>query len=150
MDSLLFKRYKIYEFIRDNENITEEISNTKRILINLEKENEKTIEFCNKKVIEEKREIEEAKEGKHFHENMTKREILVNEISQYIYWLTIIEISKRLRYKDSKIEKEINKILEKIEIKNIGETDSITIDEIVKHDLEDMKTKRYLKEVIEI
>ena len=53
MDSLLFKRYKIYEFIRDNENITEEISNTKRILINLEKENEKTIEFCNKKVIEE-------------------------------------------------------------------------------------------------
>ncbi len=81
---------------------------------------------------------------------MTKREILVNEISQYIYWLTIIEISKRLRYKDSKIEKEINKILEKIEIKNIGETDSITIDEIVKHDLEDMKTKRYLKEVIEI
>lgn len=150
MDSLLFKRYKIYEFIRDNENITEEISNIKRILINLEKENEKTIEFCNKKVIEEKREIEEAKEGKHFHENMTKREILVNEISQYIYWLTIIEISKRLRYKDSKIEKEINKILEKIEIKNIGETDSITIDEIVKHDLEDMKTKRYLKEVIEI
>lgn len=150
MDSLLFKRYKIYEFIRDNENITEEISNTKRILINLEKENEKTIEFCNKKVIEEKREIEEAKEGKHFHENMTKREILVNEISQYIYWLTIIEISKRLRYKDSKIEKEINKILEKIEIKNIGETNSITIDEIVKHDLEDMKTKRYLKEVIEI
>lgn len=150
MDSLLFKRYKIYEFIRDNENITEEISNTKRILINLEKENEKTIEFCNKKVIEEKREIEEAKEGKHFHENMTKREILVNEISQYIYWLTIIEISKRLRYKDSKIEKEINKILEKIEIKNIGETDSITIYEIVKHDLEDMKTKRYLKEVIEI
>lgn len=148
MNSLLLKRYRVYEFMRDNKKITEEISNTKKIITNLEKQDEKTIEFCNRKLFEEREEVEEAKIGKHFHKNMTKREILVNEISQYIYWLTIIEISKKVRYEDSTIEKKLNTILEQIQIETIGETNPITVEEIVKHDLEDMKTKNYLKEVI--
>lgn len=148
MDSLLLKRYKIYEDIRDKENITEEMSNTKRIIKNLEKEDEKTIIFCKRKIVEERKEVEEAKTGNHFHENMTKREILVNEISQYIYWLTLISVSKKLSYEESKIENELKEILQQIDIKDIGETEQITIKEIVEHDLEDMKTKQYLKEVV--
>ena len=79
---------------------------------------------------------------------MTKREILVNEITQYIYWLTLIDVSKRLKYGESKVENELKKILKQIDIKAIGEKNQITIEEIVEHDLEDMKTKKYLEEVI--
>lgn len=148
MNSMLLKRYKIYEYIRDNRNITEEMSNTKKIIISLEKEDEEIIVFCNRKIIEERKEVEEAKTGNHFHANMTKREILVNEISQYIYWLTLIAVSKRLNYEESKIENELIEILKQIDIKNIGETKQITIEEIIKHDLDDMKTKEYLREVV--
>lgn len=142
------KRYKIYEYIRDNENITEEMSNTKKIIINLENEDENTIEFCNRKKAEESKEVEDAKIGKHFHVNMTKREILVNEISQYIYWITLIAISKKLSYEESKIETELKEILKQVDIRNIGEINEITIEEVVEHDLKDMKTKEYLKEVV--
>lgn len=148
MNSMLLKRYKIYEYIRDNRNITEEMSNTKKIIISLEKEDEEIIVFCNRKIIEERKEVEEAKTGNHFHANMTKREILVNEISQYIYWLTLIAVSKRLNYEESKIENELIEILKQIDVKNIGETKQITIEEIIKHDLDDMKTKEYLRKVV--
>lgn len=148
MNSMLLKRYKIYEYIRDNDKITEGMSNTKKIIKSLEKEHEETIRFCNRKIVEEKKEVEEAKIGNHFHANMTKREILVNEITQYIYWLTLIDVSKRLRYRESKVENELKKILKQIDIKAIGEKNQITIEEIVEHDLEDMKTKQYLEEVI--
>lgn len=148
MNELSLKRYKIYEYIRDNEKITGEMSNTKKIIINLEKEDEKTIKFCNRKKAEERKEVEEAKTGNHFHNNMTKREILVNEISQYIYWLTLIAVSKKLSYEKSKIENELIEILKQIDVKNIGETKQITIEEIIEHDLDEMKTKEYLKEVI--
>lgn len=148
MNELSLKRYKIYEYIRDNEKITEKISNTKKIMINLEKGDKKTIEFCDRKKAEERKEVEEAKTGKHFHANMTKREILVNEISQYIYWLTLIAVSKRLNYEESEIENELIEVLKQINIKDIGETKQITIEEIIEHDLEDMKTKEYLNEVI--
>lgn len=148
MNSMLLKRYKIYEYIRDNDKITEGMSNTKKIIKSLEKENEETIRFCNRKIVEEKKEVEEAKIGNHFHANMTKREILVNEITQYIYWLTLIDVSKRLKYGESKVENELKKILKQIDIKAIGEKNQITIEEIVEHDLEDMKTKKYLEEVI--
>lgn len=148
MNSMLLKRYKIYEYIRDNRNITEEMSNTKKIIISLEKEDEEIIVFCNRKIIEERKEVEEAKTGNHFHANMTKREILVNEISQHIYWLTLIAVSKRLNYEESKIENELIEILKQIDVKNIGETKQITIEEIIKHDLDDMKTKEYLRKVV--
>ena len=148
MNNMLLKRYKIYEYIRDNENITEEMSNTKKIIINLEKEDEETIIFCNRKIIEERKEIEEAKTGNHFHTNVTKREILVNEISQYIYWLTLIWVSKKLSYEESKIENKLIEILKQINVKDIGEKKQITIEEIIEHDLDDMKTKEYLREVV--
>lgn len=148
MNNMLLKRYKIYEYIRDNENITEEMSNTKKIIINLEKEEEETIIFCNRKIIEERKEIEEAKTGNHFHTNVTKREILVNEISQYIYWLTLIWVSKKLSYEESKIENKLIEILKQINVKDIGEKKQITIEEIIEHDLDDMKTKEYLREVV--
>lgn len=148
MNNMSLKRYKIYEYIRDNENITKEMSNTKKIIMNLENEDENTIEFCNRKKAEERKEVEDAKIGKHFHVNMTKREILVNEISQYIYWITLISISKKLSYEESKIETELKEILKQVDIRNIGEINKITIEEVLEHDLKDMKTKEYLKEVV--
>lgn len=148
MNSMLLKRYKIYEYIRDNNNVTEEMSNTKKIIRKLEKQDEETIIFCNRKIIEERKEVEEAKTGNHFHANMTKREILVNEISQYIYWLTLIAVSKKLSHEKSKIENKLIEILEQINIKDIGETKQITIEEIIEHDFDDMKTKEYLREVV--
>ena len=135
----------IYEYIRDNNSITKEMSDTKRIIQELIKKEQSTIDFCNKKIEEEKQEIEEAKVGKHFHDNMTKRKILVNEISQYIYWKTIVAVSN---YKYFNIEKEIVKILKDIDITKIGEKEPITVEEIIQHEIEKMKEKEYLKEVI--
>lgn len=142
------KRYRIYEYIRDNCNITENMSNTKRLMIKLMEKDKETEEYCNKKILEEKREVEEAMIGKHFHKNMTKREILVNEISQYIYWLTIIAVSKKVRYEEFNEESKINEILEKVDISKIGETQPITVNEIISHDLESMEQKDYLKGVM--
>lgn len=142
------KRYRIYEYIRDNCNITENMSNTKRLMIKLMEKDKETEEYCNKKIFEEKREVEEAMIGKHFHKNMTKREILVNEISQYIYWLTIIAVSKKVRYEEFNEESKINEILEKVDISKIGETQPITVNEIISHDLESMEQKDYLKGVM--
>ena len=76
---------------------------------------------------------------------MTKRKILVNEISQYIYWKTIVAVSN---YKYFNIEKEIVKILKDIDITKIGEKEPITVEEIIQHEIEKMKEKEYLKEVI--
>ena len=135
----------IYEYIRDNNSITKEMSNTKRIIQELIKKEQSAIDFCNKKIEEEKQEIEEAKVGKHFHDDMTKRKILVNEISQYIYWKTIVAVSN---YKYFNIEKEIVKILKDIDITKIGEKEPITVEEIIQHEIEKMKEKEYLKEVI--
>lgn len=148
MNEKSLKRYKIYEYIRDNNSITEQMSNTKKMIVNLSKDDENTIEYCNKKILEEKKEIEEAKLGKHFHFNMTKREILVNEISQYIYWLTIVAVSKKVSYEDSKIEVKLKEILNEIDISKIGEINQITLEEIIEHDLKEMESKNYLKEVI--
>lgn len=139
------KLISIYKYIRDNNSITKEMSKTKKIIMELMQQNKSTIEFCNKKIEEEKREIEEAKIGKHFHKNMTKREILVNEISQYIYWLTVVAIADD---KEFDADKQIKEILKDIDISKIGETKPITVEEIIEHDLEAMKSKEYLKEVI--
>jgi len=141
-------RYRIYEYIRDNDKITVEMSNTKRLIVKLMQKDKQTEQFCNKKIREERIEVEQAKLGQHFHKEMTKREILVNEISQYIYWLTILAVSKNNTYEEFDEESKINEILEDIDITKIGETKEITLEEIVKRDLEEMKKKQYLKEVV--
>lgn len=143
-----FKRYKIYEYIRDNKKITMQISNTKKLIVKLMQNDKETIEYCNRKMLEEKQEVEEAKIGKHIHKNMTKREILINEISQYIYWQTIIAISKKISYEKFDEEGKIKEILSKIDISKIGEEKQITVKEIVIHDLNQMSNKDYLKGVI--
>lgn len=142
------KRYQIYEYIRDNDKITIEMSNTKDLILKLIQKDKKIEQYCKKKIIEEKREIEEAMIGKHFHRNMTKREILINEISQYIYWLTIIAVSRYVKFEEFKEIEKINRILEKVDITKIGEEKKITASEIIIHDLDQMKEKIYLKGVI--
>lgn len=142
------KRYQIYEYIRDNDKITTEMSNTKDLIFKLIQRDEKIEQYCKNKVIEEKREIEEAMVGNHFHKNMTKREILINEISQYIYWLTIIAVSRYVKFEEFKEIEKINEILEKVDIAQIQEEKKITAKEIMMHDLKQMKEKMYLKGVI--
>ena len=142
------RRYKIYEYIRDNDKITVEMSNTKKLIIKLMQNDKETEKYCNRKILEEKNEVKEAMRGQHFHKDMTKREILVNEISQYIYWLTIVGISKKMSYEEFNETEKINEILKQIDISKIGEKEPITVKEIIIHDLEQMKKKEYLKEVI--
>ncbi len=142
------KRYRVYEYMRDNKEITEEMSNTKKIILKLMNNDKQTEEYCNKKILEEKQEIEEAMIGEHYHENMTKREILINEISQYIYWQTLLAVSKKIKYEDFDGENKIEEILKKVDIKKIEETKLITVNEVILHDLEQMKNKEYLKKVI--
>ena len=113
------------------------------------KKDKQTEEYCTRKMLEEKQEIEEAMLGKHYHENMTKREILVNEISQYIYWQTLLAISKKIEYEEFSEETKIEKILKQVDITKIGETKPITVNEVIMHDLEQMSKKEYLKKVIE-
>ena len=142
------KKYIIYEYIRDNNNITAEISNSKKLILGLMANNKETIEYCERKLLEEKHEVEDAIEGKHYHENMTKREILINEISQYIYWQIIIAVSKNISYEEFKEEEKINQILKNVDVKKLGEKENITVKEIILHDLEQMYLKDYLKEVV--
>lgn len=139
------KRYKMYEYIRDNEKITTEMSGSKSLIIKLMKNDEEALKFCSRKMEEEKNEVEEAMIGKHHHENMTKREILINEISQYIYWQTVIAVSKRESCGDFDEETKIREILEEVNVSKISEIEPITIKEIINHDLEQMEQKEYLK-----
>ena len=142
------KLYKAYELIRDSKSITCKISSTKKIMMELMQNKKETVAYCNKKMLEEKTEVEEAMQGKHFHEGKTKREILVNEISQYLYWQILVAISKNISYEEFKIEEKIAKILEKVNLEKIGESKEITIKEVVEHDLKQMKQKPYLKEIL--
>ncbi len=139
------KRYKLYECIRDNNEITEEMSNTKKLILALMKKDKQVEEYCNRKMLEEKQEVEEAILGEHYHENMTKREILVNEISQYIYWKTLFAISKKVQYEEFNEEAKIEEILKQVDITKIGETKPITVNEVIMHDLEQISKKKYLK-----
>lgn len=140
------KIYSVYEQIRDNDEITECLSNTKKLILNLLENDNSTIKYCIRKSQEEKQEVEDAKIGNHFHKGMTKREILVNEISQYMYWLIIMDISKHIKYQYTKVFEKIREIINSIDILNIGETEKITIEEIINHDLENMSKKEYLKD----
>lgn len=142
------KIYRIYEYIRDDKSITLNLSNTKKIMLELLDSNEKTLEYCIKKSQEEFKEIEEAKIGNHFHEGMTKREILVNEISQYMYWLIIIDVSKKVSYENTKVFEKIEQIINSIDVSKIEENESITLEEVISHDLENMAQKEYLKNII--
>lgn len=142
------KKYKMYEYIRDCQEITGEKSNTKKIILKLKEGDKEVKDYCHKKVEEEKREIEQAMIGKHFHKNMTKREILVNEISQYMYWLTILAVSNNVTYQEFDEENKINHILKQTDITKINEKKPITVKEIVMHDLEQMMQKEYLKAVM--
>ena len=142
------KRYKAYEFIRDSKEITPEMSMTKLVLIKLMQNDKDTKKYCNTKMLEEKREVEEALCGNHFHKNMTKREILVNEISQYMYWQTIIAIANKTSCDECNEIKKISSILKKVDLKKICEKEPITIKEIIVHDLKQMARKHYLKGVI--
>ena len=142
------KKYRIYEYIRDSNKITVEMSNTKKIILKLMENDKETEIYCIKKILEEKQEIIEAIEGKHFHKNMTKREILINEISQYIYWQIVMAVSKNIQYEEFNEEGKIREILKNIDISKIGETETITVKEVITHDLEQMVLKDYLREVI--
>lgn len=139
------KRYKLYECIRDNNEITEEMSNTKKLILALMKNDKQVEEYCNRKMLEEKQEVEEAILGEHYHKNMTKREILVNEISQYIYWQTLFAISKKVQYEEFNEEAKIEEILKQVDITKIGEKKPITVNEVIMHDLEQISKKKYLK-----
>lgn len=143
------KIYEIYEYIRDTNTVTKEISSTKKLMLSLLENNSETIEYCIRKSKEERKEVEDAKIGKHFHKGMTKREILVNEISQYMYWLIIIDVSKKIKYEDTQVLKKIKKIINSIDISEIEETKNVTLDEVIAHDLDNMIQKEYLKCVIE-
>lgn len=139
------KRYRIYEYIRDNNTITAEMSNTKKLILKLIENDNETESYCNKKMLEEKQEVEDAMDGNHFHKNMTKREILVNEISQYIYWQTIMAVSKNISYEEFNEEGKISEILKQVDVTKIGEEKPITVQEVIEHDLNQMKYKGYLK-----
>lgn len=143
------KIYEIYEYIRDTNTVTKEISSSKKLMLSLLENNSETIEYCIRKSKEERKEVEDAKIGKHFHKGMTKRQILVNEISQYMYWLIIIDVSKKIKYEDTQVFKKINEIINSIDISEIKETKNVTLDEVITHDLENMSQKEYLKCVIE-
>ncbi len=140
--------YKIYEYIRDENKITPNISNTKKLILKLLENNDETIEYCIRKSKEEKQEVEDAKLGNHFHKGMTKRQILINEISQYMYWLIIMDISRKIKYKDTEIFEEIKEIVRSIDISKIGENKCITLEEVINHDFENMMQKEYLKNFI--
>lgn len=142
------KLYSLYEYIRDEKCITEDMSSTKRIINELMLANADTLKYCQKKMAEERNEVQEATVGNHFHENMTKREILVNELSQYMYWQIVLDVSQHVNYEDTKVFKNMRSIIEKIDVSQIGESQKVTLGEVIEHDLENMKKKEYLSEVV--
>ncbi len=142
------KLYKIYEYIKNTKSITKEISSTKKFMLELVSGNIETLKYCQNKMNEELCEVKDAMEGKHFHENMSKREILVNELSQYMYWQIVLDVSQNVSYENTKVFENMRNIIEKIDVSKLGETKKITLDEVVEHDLESMRKKKYLSEVV--
>lgn len=140
--------YNLYEYIRDEESISKEISSTKRIMLELASGNEDALEYCKRKRNEELHEVNEAMIGEHFHAGMSKREILVNELSQYMYWQIVLDVSKKVSYEDTKVFQNMKNIIDKIDVSKIGETKNVTLDEVIEHDLENMRKKNYLLEVV--
>ena len=63
-------KYKLYEYIRDSKKITEQMSNTKFLITKLSENDLETLNYCKKKIKEEKKEVEEALLGIHFHKNI--------------------------------------------------------------------------------
>ena len=68
------KRYRLYEYIKANDEITENLSNTKKLILKLMKNDKQTEDYCNRKMLEEKGEVEDAIIGKHYHETWLKEQ----------------------------------------------------------------------------
>ena len=142
-------RYKIYEYMRDTDQIEESSSNTKRLLNRLKEKDADALAYCRRKEAEELTEVREAKEGRHHHDNKTKREILVNEISQAIYWETLMSVAEYVSYEEFAEEERIAALLADVSLEKIDSKEEITVQEVIEHDLLDMRRKDYLREMID-
>ena len=59
-----------------------------------------------------------------------------------------MDVSRKIKYEDTKVFKKIEEIIDFIDISKIEECQNITIGEIINHDLDNMSQKEYLKYVI--
>jgi hypothetical protein len=50
---------------------------------------------CRDKVVEEHREMRAAERGEHHHPGQSRRETLLNEAQQYLYWATLMALTCR-------------------------------------------------------
>lgn len=141
MENSIFEiRYQAYEYLRDMES-DELISNTKKILTELKEGNKNTKEYCLRKMNEEWEEVKAAYKGEHFHEGMTSREILVNEMQQYLYWVTLLCVANKDGYSKNNLlgvaVENINNVLKSAQ--------DIVFDDVIKADINQMKEKKYFE-----
>lgn len=88
--------YKMYEHLRDNDFSESGSSQLMRKI--MQGDYSHSISKCMRKMKEEQEEAREAVRGKHVHEGQTKRETVINEIQQSIYWPTLIAVAQRVTY----------------------------------------------------
>jgi hypothetical protein len=81
-------RYGAYEYLA-SEACAGVDSGTRRLLDRLRREDEAARMNCALKLQEERRELREAEQGEHRHPGQTRRETLLNEAQQVLYWATL-------------------------------------------------------------
>jgi hypothetical protein len=85
--------YGAYEYLASDA-CTGVDSGTRRILERLRGADEAALLSCGCKLIEEHRELKAAEQGNHDHPGQSRRETLINEAQQVLYWATLLVVAR--------------------------------------------------------
>jgi hypothetical protein len=88
--------YGAYEYLRD---LPHEVpSATQALLRQLGKGEAEALLFAVKKMLEEQEEVRLVLAGRHTHEGQSRRETLINELQQFLYWPCLIAVGRGVPY----------------------------------------------------
>jgi hypothetical protein len=85
--------YAAYEYLASEACAGRE-SGTRRMLERLRAGDEEARRRCWLKSQEEQQELEQAREGKHHHPDQTRRETMLNEAQQSLYWVILPAVAR--------------------------------------------------------
>ncbi len=97
-DTLFRIGYSAYEYLRDLK--TPVPSSSYSLLKRIESGDPNAILGCVTKMIEERDELVEAAHGAHCHNGETKKEIVLTELQQSIYWPILIAVGNHIPYEN--------------------------------------------------
>ncbi len=85
--------YAAYEYLASEACVGAD-SSTRRLLERLRAGDEEALRHCRTKGTEERKELQAARQGNHHHEGQSRRETMLNEAQQSLYW-TFLPVAAR-------------------------------------------------------